>query len=174
MCGRFFVEYDEDQEIFLAIKKIMGKQHPDFELKSGDVFPSQIFPVITGKNEVLPLKWGIPFRKKAIINARSESLSLLFSDCRRCLIPASGFYEWSKNKERHFYTNEKGILYMAGLFKNEESFVILTREAIRPIAEIHDRMPVLVQSDECKAWLGGENARYFFQKTPEILIDQMR
>jgi len=79
---------------------------------------------------------------------------------RRCLIPASSYFEWEKReKEKIKYDIRpvgNGMLYMAGLYRiegNKAVFTILTREPAESIAFIHDRMPVILPDDIRNDWL---------------------
>lgn len=115
------------------------------------------------------MRWGYSGYKNQIINARSETAaekpmfrkSLLE---RRCLIPASGYYEWkrtesgSKSKQKYALYCPSRPIYMAGLWRQEQGealpvFVILTREAAPAIANIHDRMPVILPDGTRQDWL---------------------
>lgn len=149
------------------------------QMKTGEIFPTNIVPVITnisGSKKTADLfKWGFPnFRQNSgvIINARSETLSekptfrkLLKNN--RCLVPASGFYEWKtieKRKEKYLIrsTSDK-LIYFAGLYnkfidKNGvpfTSFVIITTEANSQMSQIHTRMPVILSSDQANSWMNG-------------------
>jgi len=126
------------------------------------------------------MRWGlIPSWAKNInnsnqnVNARSETVTakLSFSDAahyRRCLIPADGFYEWKRaGKFRQPYMFEVGegeLFAFAGLWdqwKNPtgkiiESCTILTTMPNALLAEIHDRMPVIVTPDKYDLWLDPE------------------
>jgi putative SOS response-associated peptidase YedK len=85
---------------------------------------------------------------------------------RRCLIPASGFYEWQargRAKQPHFIRRaDGGLLAFAGLWERWqpaegpalESCAILTTTANALMAPIHDRMPVILAPTDCAAWLG--------------------
>lgn len=128
------------------------------------------------------LRWGlIPSWAKdmaigsKLINARLETAAQkpAFRKAfarRRCLIPADGFYEWrgEKGKKQPFYIHPKdGSLAMAGLYEiwrnrsvpedDDDAFVwsatILTTDATDDVGQIHDRMPLLVRSDDWAAWL---------------------
>ena len=79
---------------------------------------------------------------------------------RRCLIPASSYFEWEKrDKGKIKYDirpDGNGTLYMAGLYRiegNKAVFTILTREPAESIAFIHDRMPVILPNDMRNDWL---------------------
>jgi putative SOS response-associated peptidase YedK len=148
-------------------------------MKTGEIFPTNIVPVITGvsgnkKNADL-FKWGFPnYRQNSgvIINARCETLSekptfrkLLKNN--RCLVPASGFYEWKaieNRKEKYLIRSAPDkLMYFAGLYNNFTdkngipftSFVIITTEANSQMSQIHTRMPVILSSVEAMHWING-------------------
>lgn len=82
----------------------------------------------------------------------------------RCVIPSSGFFEWShsgpKTKYR-FNLPGSGVLYMAGLYQDfggERRFVILTTAANDSMIEVHNRMPVVLKGAERGAWLNSEES----------------
>ena len=70
---------------------------------------------------------------------------------RRCAIPSTGFFEWSQNGSKtkyRFNLSNENALYMAGIFnefKDENKFVILTTTANITVADVHNRMPVILQ-----------------------------
>lgn len=114
------------------------------------------------------LLWGFPgFDKgKLLINARAESVKdrPTFADSfaeRRCVLPAAGFYEWDRKKEKVIFTvPESKILYLAGIYRpygEENRFVILTREANASMAPVHDRMPLILSRGEVEPWVRGVN-----------------
>jgi putative SOS response-associated peptidase YedK len=109
--------------------------------------------------------------KQAPINARSEPAAdkPLFRAAlrkRRCLIPASGFYEWlalagEKRKQAHcFRPRDERPWAFAGLWERwvgpdgpVESCAILTTEANELVRPVHDRMPVILPERHWAAWL---------------------
>ena len=110
------------------------------------------------------LQWGfLGFEKgRLLINARAESVLTrpTFSESfrsRRCVIPAAGFYEWDSKKEKVIFTlPDKPVLYLAGIFRPygpEKRFVILTREANASMLPVHDRMPLILTSEEAALWV---------------------
>jgi putative SOS response-associated peptidase YedK len=123
------------------------------------------------------LKWGlIPFWAKdpsigsRMINARSETVAekpafrAAFKH-RRCIIPADGFYEWTKEKGRkqpYLVASADGNTFaLAGLWEHWkdkegkviESCTILTTEANEAVQRLHDRMPVILRPDDYDTWL---------------------
>lgn len=147
-----------------------------------NIAPTQPIPIIR-QNKTEPvrelslMRWGLipSWAKDAsgaarMINARGESASEkpAFRDAmkyRRCLIPADGFYEWQKTsagKQPYCFEVDRGKLFaFAGLWdcwrgaKGEsiESSSILTTAANSTVAPIHDRMPVILHSEDYDLWL---------------------
>lgn len=173
MCGRYYIDIDEKElrDICDEVKKNMSNipEQLTFFKSEGEIFPTNIIPVQTGEDSYEPMKWG--FKKYdgkwQIINARSETAQSksLFKNSmldRRCLIPASGYYEWQKSgttKQKYsFFLPGQPVIYMAGCYKIEKgnllpTFVILTRNASEKFAEIHDRMPIIIPKHNIYSWL---------------------
>jgi putative SOS response-associated peptidase YedK len=131
------------------------------------------------------MRWGLvphwakdPGIGSRMINARAESAAgkPAFRDAlarRRCLLPADGWYEWQagtgKRKQPFFITPADGSsLAMAGLWATwrgpdaaEPPLVtctVLTTEAVGPLAEIHDRMPLVLARESWADWLDPDSA----------------
>ena len=168
VCGRYTLFSDtEVQDIRSIIEEVQRKTNG--EIKTGEIFPTDKAPVlIQESNKLVPelLKWGFPnfHNKGVLINARSETAEEkpMFRKClytKRCVIPSTGFYEWSHDGEKRKYQfNLQGVqsLYMAGLyneFDGEKRFVILTAEANQSMSDIHNRMPVVLDQDRMSHWL---------------------
>lgn len=81
----------------------------------------------------------------------------------RCLIPASGYYEWTGDKGKkqpHFIrsTDNVGLMWMAGLtsvWQDQLTCTIVTCAANDSVSAVHHRMPVIMSAQECRAWLDG-------------------
>ena len=153
MCGRYYVEADDmTLEIMQVIEKINRKKLNKHTGK--DVVPTDYAPVITGQG-ITAMQWGftLPDRKAPIINARSETAAdkPLFSSSvqyRRCLLPASGYYEWDQQRNKYTIGHGKPF-YIAGIFRPEDDhitrFCIMTQTPVPALTHIHDRMPVILQ-----------------------------
>ena len=137
---------------------------------SGEIFPSDTVPVLAfnRKLDVTPfsMRWGYSLSSgKLIINARSESAKTtrLFKDGfanRRCLIPASAYFEWRRegsNREKHrISARDERLFYMAGVYRHVDEiceFAILTKSPDPNISFIHDRMPVIFSGEKAFKWL---------------------
>lgn len=178
MCGRYWIDWIMLKEIETLVGELDASMKGERQ-----IWPGERAAVITMEEKVLRVSgkvWGFPGfdRQKLIFNARSETAvdKKMFGESvlsRRCVIPAAGFYEWSKKKERFSFCKEEGALYMAGFYKkygDEERFVILTTQANESVGMIHDRMPLLLAPGELGSWLGDkEKLREFLVKTPELL-----
>ncbi|AOT68822.1 SOS response-associated peptidase [Geosporobacter ferrireducens] len=175
MCGRYYLA--------AKLRDLMewyGIESTDIDyVPRYNIAPTQYAPVILGgEKRILKLfRWGlVPSWSKDLgvgqkmINARSETLSEKpsFREAfkkRRCIVPASGFYEWNKAESKRipyrFYVPNRPILSMAGLWdiwrsetgENTYSFTIITTEPNETIKPYHHRMAVLLEPDEENLWL---------------------
>jgi putative SOS response-associated peptidase YedK len=138
-----------------------------------------VVAVQSDERELSQFKWGlVPSWAKdsdignRMINARAETLAEKpsFRDAfkkRRCIIPASGFYEWRKKgsgakQPFYFYLREKEVFGFAGLWEEWidkesgdvlETCTIITTEANGVLKPVHDRMPVILKADDYSRWL---------------------
>lgn len=172
MCGRYSLFTEEENQEIMRIVRSLENRYPGNNMKHGEIYPTNAAPILCQEgNEVKPelSTWGFPRfgAKGVIINARSETADSrpMFKKSlhtRRCLVPSTGFYEWTqhgtKTKYRFTLPNEH-TLYMAGIFnefKGENRFVILTTTANNSIADIHDRMPVILPRTLAEEWIASE------------------
>jgi putative SOS response-associated peptidase YedK len=184
MCGRFvFLSEEKNSEIDKILKGISEKyKDQSLEIALGDIYPTNLAPVVTKENndkDFNLFKWGFPLPKEKgslLINARGETLeekvtfkNLLKS--KRCVIPASAFYEWKlvgKNKHKYLIkSQDKDFFYMAGLYNTfidlhgnpYTGFVIITTAANEQMSAIHHRMPLILSSqEEVELWI--DNTSY--------------
>ena len=176
MCGRFYL--DADAEFLLNYFRI--QYEPKVIIEQPLIFPTQSSPVVIeskGDRRLGLMKWGfkLPNSARPIINSRSETIheKKMFKEAfekRRCIVPASGFFEWSD------YTDQKPkpqfkvsipdqpIMCMAGIYTKsidasgqmEWVFSIVTRDANEDMKAIHPRMPLMLGADEIASWLSQE------------------
>ena len=123
------------------------------------------------------LRWGLvpfwskePGGKRPLINARAEGIETKPSfrgpiRHRRCIVPASGFYEWGRQgtgKQPYFVRPAAAEVFaLAGIWDNWEgkqgevieSVAIITASANELMQPIHDRMPVILEKEEAAAWI---------------------
>lgn len=138
-------------------------------MRTGEIFPTNKAPALVLENDkVQPelIKWGFPsFQGKGvIINARAETLQekKMFRTpfvAGRCVIPSTGFYEWSHDSQKQKYlfnVPTTTALYMAGLYARYDSeyrFVIVTVAANSDMQPIHNRMPLVLTHNGVSQWI---------------------
>lgn len=188
MCGRFSLETTKAE-----IAKEFKCASVAYNRDRYNIAPSQdITVVINGgeSNEAVEMRWGlIPSWVKSLdswksnlINARVETVAEKpsFRDGFKkhpCLIPVSGFYEWSKDKQPYYF-HTKSLFALAGIWstwnnpETEEkilSCTILTTQAKGAIADIHHRMPVIIPTKYYALWLGDVDERKeLMEALPEV------
>ncbi len=177
MCGRFYLDSPTEylQEVFNVESSLLIT--PRF-----NIAPTQKIIVVRHRDhvrELVQLRWGlIPSWSKeaksnySMINARAETVAekpayrAAFKK-RRCLIPASGFYEWKPDKSgKQPYAickSDGSLMAFAGLWEHWEgdsdvieSCSIIVTEANDQVRTVHDRMPVILQPDTFNQWLDEE------------------
>jgi putative SOS response-associated peptidase YedK len=176
MCGRYtLIRLADFLEAFPWIR-LPGTVPP----ARYNIAPSQPIAAVSneGCNEVQFMRWGlIPFWAKdpsignRMINARVESLAHkpVFRgplERRRCVIPASGFYEWRKNLDRtktpmYIRRRDGKSMVFAGLWERWNApdgsevptCTIITGRPNSLVATIHDRMPMILRDDAVKRWI---------------------
>ena len=170
MCGRYYIAEDDQAEELKQIIDMINRKHNGDIKTAGEVFPSETVPVIatsrTQKITPFAMEWGYGTSDgNRLINARSETASQkpTFRDGmlqRRCIIPASWYFEWNKNERgRPKYAigaENKNVIYMAGIYRFEHDkpvFSILTRDPAESIQFIHHRMPVILPREAVRDWL---------------------
>ncbi len=185
MCGRYSLEArpDEIAEAFEIAGVIACAARYN-------IAPTQTVPVVRVDpaatcRRLEMIRWGLPSHgtnPRPLINARSETVDRKPSfrrafASRRCLVPATGFFEWQKlgraRQPFHFRPRDGGLLAFAGIWNHRASahgdaFVILTTSANPTVSPIHDRMPVILSPDAYSIWLDpGEQSP---QKLLELLV----
>jgi putative SOS response-associated peptidase YedK len=179
MCSRYFLDADGNIIAYTFRVPVTGPIRKRF-----NIAPTQEAPVIRvgeeGAREVALLRWGLvpPWAKEIavgnkMINARSEGIEAKPSfraavRSRRCLVPATGFFEWKgiAGQKQPFAITlpDRPLFAFAGLWEMwkpregapVETFTIVTTDANDAVAEVHDRMPVILHPDSEDTWLSGE------------------
>ena len=180
MCGRFAF-YSPSE----ATAALFGASSATEVVPRYNIAPTQFIAAVRNDKQNAPefamLRWGlVPFWAKdpsignRMINARAETVAEKPSfrtayKKRRCLILADGFYEWRKEgdaKTPYFISLADGSPFaFAGLWENwsskesDESLqttAIITTAASDFMAQLHQRMPVVMQPAQAERWLGGD------------------
>jgi len=174
MCGRFVIAFTDGFHNRFRVPV------DEVEVKARfNIAPSQNVPVVISDSHdhLESMRWGlIPSWAKEeksglkLINIRSETVNekkmfkRLMSK-NRCLIPATGFYEWMNTDEGkvpyYFRRKDRQFLAYAGLYDKWrspggdviESFSILTTSANDLVRPLHDRMPVILRQEDEELWV---------------------
>ena len=193
MCGRFAITLPDDAmaALFAAAPANDLPSFPNY-----NVCPTTQIHTVTsedGLRRLRPMRWGFlpswyksPTDGPLLINARSETLAekpAFKTACRnrRCLIPATGFYEWTKDTEGNrlpwfIHATDLGSLAFAGVWqvwdKGETTLstcAIVTTSANKTMSDIHHRMPVILAQNDWPLWLGeaGHGAATLMTSAPE-------
>ena len=165
MCGRFTLN-TTNEELMRRFAVQTDQNYPN----RWNIAPSQTSLTITRNNDAeIRLNtrdifgvWQSGLGKR-VINARSETIAekSMFKEVfkhRRCLILASGWFEWDARKTPYFISlRDKRVMAFAGLrFKEgrDNSFVIVTSAAKGELLQLHHRTPLLLQQKFWPIWLG--------------------
>lgn len=147
-----------------------------------------------GQRQLVKMRWGFlphwyetPTDGPLLINARAETIAekpAFRMACRerRCIIPVTGFYEWTKDdagKRWPWYISSGEPLALAGIWQDwgqaEESHrtcAVVTTGANETMSQIYHRMPVILAQRDWAKWLGeeGHGAARLMQSAPEDLL----
>ncbi|HEY0582861.1 MAG TPA: SOS response-associated peptidase [Chloroflexota bacterium] len=173
VCGRFNLTRPSDiEERFGFMDWHERRIAPRF-----NIAPTQEILTIVqradGGRAVQVATWGlVPLwmrdRPKPHINARLETAaaSPMFRAAQRCLIPATGFYEWRSKMPMHIGLQDGGLFVFAGLWlpgrhDGLPTATILTGPPNDLVAGIHNRMPAILRPDQEAAWLDASVADPF-------------
>lgn len=174
MCGRYRLK--DPKGAFDYLEAI-----PTFDfLPRFNIAPSQRIPAGTGPGRIEEMTWGIvpvwaEEKSRPLINARAESIrekrsfKSSFAQ-RRCLLPADGFYEWSRaGKQPYLFTVRNEAPFAIGAVWERSGDIsrccMLTTANNALLEPIHNRMPVIVRPEDWHEWYSaGELAEGSFQR----------
>jgi len=183
MCGRYTVydlhllgEMLGNLPLFLDIPL-----QPTWNAAPSQLLPVLVESGDEERIDLTSMSWGLVPRwtkpgekpKVAPINARAETLAEkpMFRGLvrgNRCIVPANGFYEWKREgggkgpkQPWYIHLRDREMMFLAGLYdeaRREDgsplaSYTIVTTQANRAMADLHDRMPVIVPPEDVEHWL---------------------
>lgn len=181
MCGRKFSDESLSWSVYRDQLNLFADHPPSNFAPNYNIAPTHMVPVCLmedGNRVLRALQWGLlPFWAKekkvgySMINAKAETLEekrsfspLLKS--KRCVVPVSGFYEWqrkSKTDKQAFAISrvDDQPLLLAGLWASNsnlevETYTVITRAPNEFVAQVHNRMPAILEKDDVDTWLDGE------------------
>jgi len=178
MCGRFTQRYTWDEiEDLYGLMGAASNLQAHYNIAPTDTV-DVVKPAHDGANRLVSMRWGlIPSWWKrtikevpATFNARADTVvdKPMFRDVfrrHRCIIPASGYYEWRKvpdgRQPYYFSAADGGVLSIAGLWDRWSnpatgepviSCTMVITDANAFVRPIHDRMPVLLEPGDFATW----------------------
>lgn len=202
MCGRFVITLPGD-----AMAQLFGAA-PDNDLPevpNFNVCPTNAVHVVRGgegdnDRRLVAMRWGFlpewydsPNAGPLLINARGETLAekpafRAAARARRCVIPADGFYEWTKDAKGarlpwYIRPRAGGVVAFAGVWQRWErgdeainTCAIVTCAANQSMTALHHRMPVILAPEDWALWLGeaGHGAARLMVPAPEETLEYWR
>jgi putative SOS response-associated peptidase YedK len=181
MCGRAYETYTEAE--LASLDDHGEPPDIDWLAPNYNMAPSETSPVVLIRDDrrvFEPFRWGLvpswatsvqAAANYSLINARGEEITEKRSYAeafqrRRCVVPLSGFYEW-KRDGRHkrpfaIHLRDQPVMAVAGVWERWQpagqvqpihSFSIVTTAANDLMADIHDRMPVILDRQDIDHWL---------------------
>lgn len=184
MCGRAYETYTEEElSIQYSNRRPLRLEplRPNYNMA-----PTQQSPVVLVRDDARQIeqaRWGLipgwatsvaAAAKYSLINARGEEIAnkRTYANAfrrRRCVVPLSGFYEWQRQgtRKRPFaiHLRDRPIMSVAAVWERWQpagtpeplrSFSIVTTRANSFMADIHNRMPVILAEQDIELWLDPE------------------
>lgn len=200
MCGRFALTLPVD-----AMAQLFAAQPANDlpDIPDHNICPTNRIATIhlaAGARRLVAMRWGfLPSWYKTatsgptLINARAETLAdkPVFADAarhRRCLIPATGYYEWTDGQDGtrlpwFISPSQAECIAMAGIWQvwgppeaPQATCAIVTRSAGEGLVHLHHRQPVMIARQNWALWLGqeGHGAARLLSETPEVPLRTWR
>lgn len=199
MCGRFAITLPTDAmaQLFAARPANDLPPVPNF-----NVCPTNQVHVVCGSEtgrQLVPMRWGFlphwyksPTDGPLLINARAETIAekpAFRTACRerRCLVIASGFYEWTKDADGnrlpwYFRRADEAPIALAAIWQSwgkddpAPTCAVVTTGANARVSAVHHRMPLIVEQSDWPLWLGeeGKGAARLMQPAAEEVLEFWR
>lgn len=167
MCGRY--ASTRSAADLSALFEAFDETEPIGAVPRYNVAPTDTMPLVRvsgrRRERVLSLgQWGL-FGSARMINARAETVATARAHAaafaqRRALVPADGWYEWRRDgagRQAYFLAPADGsVLALAGLWtatRQGLTFTVVTTAAAGELAQVHDRMPLVLPAARWRAWL---------------------
>ena len=172
MCGRFTLKHPPRQ-----LRQYYETANEVEYAGRYNIAPSSLVVAITeqgGRRSMHRMRWGLvpswakePAIGQRMINARCETVQekpayRASFKRKRCVIPASGFFEWqAETRQPHYFSGREGVLSLAGLWdcwatpdgSELLTCTIITTPANELVKPVHERMPLIVEGEGINTWL---------------------
>ena len=195
MCGRFTITHP-NEALAALFDAASGNDLPPSP--SFNICPTQPVAVVTSDagRRLRAMRWGFlpvwyntPTDGPLIINARAESIATkpAFREAvrtRRCIVPASGFYEWQTAPDGtklpwYFTRNDGQPMAFAGIWQRwgeVDTCAIVSTASGPAMSAIHHREPVVLEAADWPLWLGeaGHGAAVLMTASAEGVLTRYR
>ena len=175
MCGRYVLSDHAVLDNYWA--ELTLKYGGDLlkTLKFGEIFPHTFNVVLDKDASPSIMKWEYNVFNRQVINTRIESIrdKSFYRNASRCLIPATGFYEWDKEKNRYLIHDNDALFFMAGIYQQENdqfNYSVITRPASQT-RYIHERAPVIMNREEAREYLKKMDIDAMIRNDPDMQIE---
>lgn len=175
MCGRYVLSDQAVLDNYWA--ELTLKYGGDLlkTLKFGEIFPHTFNVVLDKEASPSIMKWEYNVFNRQVINTRIESIrdKSFYRNAFRCLIPATGFYEWDKEKNRYLIHDNDSLFFMAGIYQQENdqfNYSVITRPASQT-RYIHERAPVIMNREEAREYLKKMDIDAMIRNNPDMQIE---
>ncbi|HZO02736.1 MAG TPA: SOS response-associated peptidase [Burkholderiales bacterium] len=162
MCGRYALHANPE----VVALQFQLDAAPEFGPRY-NIAPATDILVVRERKASLA-RWNLRGR---FVNLRAETVRAKFRRSGRCLVPASGFYEWKAEGARkqpyYFFPKNEALFGFAALWEHDTCSLITT-DPNAVIGQVHDRMPLIVAPAGYAAWLAGDES--ILETSPEIEI----
>jgi putative SOS response-associated peptidase YedK len=160
MCGRYALHANPDVVRLQFELDSLLEVAPRY-----NIAPATDILVVRNKQASLA-RWGLRGR---FVNLRAETVLSKFRSSGRCLVPASGFYEWkieaSRKQPYYFFPKDEPLFALAAVWERDTCSLITT-EPNALVGKVHDRMPLLLPKGSHDAWLAGDES--FLKENPKV------
>ena len=178
MCGRYTLAgkpVDLEKQLRASLKHGAALK-PAYNIAPGGTVAAVL---CNDSNTIVHVKWGLTPTWSAksrkplfLVNLRDDTIKTKpafkrYLENRRCIIPASGFYEWklagTKKQAYYFRCLQQKFMFFAGIYEPssdqntaQNMVSILTTAANSLVNPIHNRMPVILRPEQARRWLEGD------------------
>ena len=187
MCGRFTLDTSKISLKDFGVTRTRYTPPARF-----NIAPTTGIAVVRQEDEreLVEMRWGLlpswakpDLKLPRMINARAETVATkpAFRSAfksRRCIVPATGYFEWKKlpdGTKQPFYCTRKDALAFAAIWEGE-TVATITTEPNKEAAQVHNRMPVILEKDQYDRWmeptpLSEVECRLFLRGLPDGSLD---
>lgn len=189
MCGRFSVNGRARDQLKNKLSFIDRVEPPELWADRYNISPQQMIAVLRpiGTDiEATAMRWAFmpcfidaDSKDKPRTNARGETVATngFFRSAfksRRCLVPATGYYEWLDTPQGkqpyNFHREAHEPFLIAAIWEtwdNRDGVTLITAAANEAVKKIHNRMPVIIEINAAHEWLTGAAPEIFLQSAPD-------